>query len=240
MDYYKNFISTFDRLNTSNNSRRVFEDFVELSACTITHREDILNLEERDLRRFEILKNYDSKDSELFSELFYIAAGALTEKPEQDFLGAVSERLNLGLNLMSYDLAVTNAATILFGEDLNEMPIRFMDTAAGAGTQIIAMANALKKNGVNYQNDVYFVAADPDRTAALMCYIQMSLLGCAGTVTVSNSPTDETFSVLNTPMLFNGVWDPDRKIAAVMNHLKGIDFVEEAKTRPEIKTLSDL
>lgn len=41
-----------------------------------------------------------------------------------------------------------------------------------------------------YQNDVLFVGQDVDRVVALMCYIQLSVLGCAGYVAIGNSLTN--------------------------------------------------
>lgn len=244
MDHKKSFMKTFDKLTYSHNPSRVFEDFVELCACSISNRVDRSNYDEREKRYLEILKNYNHDDPELFKELFGIVTDALTENPEQDFLGTIFMNLNLGNQNLGqcftpYDLAAMNAEMLISGEDLNKRPIRFMDPAAGAGVMIIAISNEFKKKGVNYQNDVYFSATDLDRTAAFMCYVQMSMLGCPGTVTIGNSLTDETFSVWYTPMLLNEVWDSRRKIATVMNCFNGTDFIKEAKTRPVIKTLSD-
>ena len=61
------------------------------------------------------------------------------------------------------------------------------DSCCGAGAMLIAFANVAKKHGLNYQNGVLFIAQDIDRTAALMCYIQLSLLGCSAVVIVGDS-----------------------------------------------------
>ena len=61
------------------------------------------------------------------------------------------------------------------------------DPACGAGAMLIAFANVAKKHGINYQEQVLFVAQDIDRTAAMMCYIQMSLLGCPAIVVIGDS-----------------------------------------------------
>ena len=42
---------------------------------------------------------------------------------------------------------------------------------------------------------------DIDRVAALMCYIQLSLLGCSGYVVVGNSLTNPTISLYGNPLL---------------------------------------
>ena len=63
------------------------------------------------------------------------------------------------------------------------------DPACGAGAMLIAFANAAKRHGINYQKHVLFVSQDIDRTAAMMCYIQMSLLGCPAVVVIGDSLT---------------------------------------------------
>jgi hypothetical protein len=65
--------------------------------------------------------------------------------------------------------------------------VRVNDPACGAGVMLIAFANAAKRHGINYQKQVLFVAQDIDRTAAMMCYIQLSLLGCPATVVIGDS-----------------------------------------------------
>ena len=47
--------------------------------------------------------------------------------------------------------------------------------------------NVARKHGINYQEQVLFVAQDIDRTAAMMCYIQLSLLGCPAVVAIGDS-----------------------------------------------------
>ena len=60
------------------------------------------------------------------------------------------------------------------------------DCACGAGATLIAARNSLKHTGIG-TNQTLFVGQDVDRTAALMCYIQLSLLGCAGYVVIADT-----------------------------------------------------
>jgi len=70
----------------------------------------------------------------------------------------------------------------------------------------------LEKTNLNYQNHLLVVAQDIDETVALMCYIQLSLLGVAGYVKVGNSLTepmtdnDDKENYWFTPMYFSNVW----------------------------------
>lgn len=46
-----------------------------------------------------------------------------------------------------------------------------------------------------------YVAQDIDRTAALMCYLQLSLLGCAGYVVVGDTLLQPSVSPTGSPLL---------------------------------------
>lgn len=76
----------------------------------------------------------------------------------------------------------------------------------------LAARKQLKKANLNYQNHLLIVAQDIDETVALMCYIQLSLLGVAGYVKVGNSLTepmtdsDDKENYWFTPMYFSNVW----------------------------------
>ena len=60
------------------------------------------------------------------------------------------------------------------------------DPCCGAGALLIAARNTMVRNKLGPAVALY-VAQDIDRTAALMCYLQLSLLGCAGYVVVADS-----------------------------------------------------
>ena len=80
-----------------------------------------------------------------------------------------------------------------------------------------------KENG-RYDRDLLFVAQDLDPVVAKMCYIQLSLLGCAGYVAVGDSLTNdisgpklfpsigEGGELWFTPMWFTPVWQGRREL----------------------------
>lgn len=65
--------------------------------------------------------------------------------------------------------------------------ISVCDPACGAGATLIAAVSSMKRLKNNFQNHVLFVGQDVDRVVAQMCYIQLSLLGCAGYICVGNT-----------------------------------------------------
>ena len=90
------------------------------------------------------------------------------------------------------------------------------DCCCGGGATLIAGVNTAKrllgKEGLNFQNHVLVSAQDIDETVALMCYIQLSLLGVAAYIKVGNSltePMTDSDTLENywfTPMYFSDVW----------------------------------
>lgn len=83
-----------------------------------------------------------------------------------------------------------------------------------------------RRQGINYQTSVLFVAQDIDFLASCMCYIQLSLLGCAGYIVVDDSimrPAQSyddrallpvsSQNVWITPMYYRDVWEERRQLA---------------------------
>ena len=73
--------------------------------------------------------------------------------------------------------------------------------------------------GINYQTQAVFVGQDIDRIVGMMCYIQLSLLGCPGYVVIADTLTNPLtgFSALRpcpkegqefwyTPFFFRPEW----------------------------------
>ena len=122
---------------------------------------------------------------------------ALEENPEQDFLGSLYHYLDLqqeqkGQFFTPYHICECMSELQFTGDEKAEKLeekgcISVNDPACGAGAMLIAFANVAKRHGINYQKHVLFVAQDIDRTAAMMCYIQMSLLGCPAIVVIGDS-----------------------------------------------------
>ena len=73
---------------------------------------------------------------------------------------------------------------------------------------MIAFANSAKRAGVNYQRNILFVAQDVDLIAGLMCYIQLSILGCKAYIKIGNSLTEPitTDSVIDETFWFTPMY----------------------------------
>lgn len=83
---------------------------------------------------------------------------------------------------------------------------RRRDPACGAGGMIVAMAEAMLEAGFNPQKQMMVYCVDIDPVAAMMCYIQLSLMGIPAIVATGNSLTVAIKREMATPMFVLGHW----------------------------------
>lgn len=233
IDPKKEFLRVFNQLTNRHRSWDVWRDFIVMYACALSNPVDKQHYDEREALYLRTIKKYNKQEQPLFSELAAHTVMALEENPEQDFLGNIYMSLNLGNQhngqfFTPYHVCELMAEVSMQDSVLKiekEGYITINDPCCGAGATLIASVHAAKKRlekaGYNYQNHVFVVAQDIDMTVALMCYIQLSLLGVAGYVKVGNSLTDpittnnSTENYWYTPMYFFPAWSMRRIFGAM-------------------------
>jgi N-6 DNA methylase len=196
---------------------RVFADFCEMAALSIACAIPPRNLESpRELRYKQIADAYTEEERDRIGGMFACVVLGLEQEPA-DFLGPIFQELELsnhwhGQFFTPMELARLMASvTVGDGEDVKQRVkergfVMLGEPACGAGVMVIAFAEALKLADVNPQTSSYFDAVDVDATAAHMAYVQLSLLGLPGRVTIGNSLSLETRDVFVTPMHHIGMW----------------------------------
>jgi len=222
----KEFMDTFRQLSIRSRPWEVWKDFITMFACALSNPLDKANFNGREVSYMQIIcnKKYSPKELELFPKLAADTVMALEYNPEQDFLGKIFMSFNLGNEtggqfFTPYHVCQLMAATTLSDivPQIKEKGyITINDPCCGAGATLIAAVHEarrqLGKAGLNFQNHILITAQDVDYTTALMCYIQLSLLGMAGYVKIGNtltepmSPTDTSENYWFTPMYFFNVW----------------------------------
>ena len=196
-DYKKEFCTLMDRFAFRYSRWQVWNDFLSLSALSLANVIPGPEKEGREERYRTIMDGYRKEEQEIFPQMLGLVVLALEEDPEQDFLGSLYHYLDLqqeqkGQFFTPYHICEF-MSELQFAEDGKAgQPdgrgyISVSDPACGAGAMLIAFANVARKHGINYQKHVLFVAQDIDRTAAMMCYIQLSLLGCPAVVAIGDS-----------------------------------------------------
>lgn len=228
----KEFAKEYERLCHRNSRHQVWQDFVYMAAAAISNAVDKRHADQREQQYLAIIKKYTREELEVFPQLFALIVSGMEEYPDQDFLGELYMQLELGNSCAGQFFTPYHVCKLMaeitidpdkLMHDLNRNGyISINDCACGAGATLVAAAMVLKDSkqlkdiDFNYQQQALFVAQDIDCTVGLMCYIHLSLLGCAGYVRIGNSLTDPlTGNILfgdgsaNTwymPMYFSGSW----------------------------------
>ena len=190
------FQKVFSRLCDTNSAWQVWSDFVEMTAISISNAVEIREKvkQEREARYMNIIGTYTKKEQAIFPELVSILVQSLQRNSEQDFLGEMFMSLELGNHwkgqfFTPYSLCKAMAA-INIDDALDKVAqkgyIAVNDPACGAGATLIGARNALELAKIG-GTQAFFIGQDIDRTAAMMCYVQLSLLGCAGYVVVADT-----------------------------------------------------
>lgn len=216
----------------------LWSDFVTVFALALSQQ-----LDPRDNRAKmynETISKYSQDELQKFVQLSCLVTKAFEENREQDYLGQLYMELELGNHwtgqfFTPYHVCKAMAsmtASDCVAEIEEKGYITMNDCACGGGATLIAGTNAvydaLKKaeSPLCYQDHVLVVAQDLSQTTALMCYIQLSLLGIAAVIKVGDTllnpfnydplfapPDDDLWF---TPMYFSDVW-ATRRMSRLMD-----------------------
>lgn len=205
----------------------VWQDFVTLSAISISNTVDRRNAAEREKTYMTISGKYKPTELEKFSQMLCEVVTGMDINSDQDFLGELYMALELGNDHAGQfftPYSVCRCMAEMTSTDLSARVerdgwISVNDPACGAGALLVAFANACLRQKINYQTSVLFVAQDIDYIVGLMCYLQLSLMGCAGYVVIANTLTNPSTAldrrgliprpgenVWYTPFYFRDVW----------------------------------
>ena len=209
---------------------QIWDDFVHIAAASLSQPLDFLQSREDDyLTR---IKKYDKDTVQLFPAML----GELVNEMEKangdgvaefaDVLGDAYMRLELnnhwkGQFFTPYNVCYMMAMMSMGGngdeiaDKTNEAIktegfVTINDCCCGAGGMLIAGADVLRWRGINYPKDALFVGQDVDPVCALMCYIQLSLLGMPAVILIGNSLTMEYRETWFTPFYMMRRWKFDK------------------------------
>ena len=177
----------------------IFTDFCEMVAISISNGSDLFHnalWSKREEQYLSIAKKYDQKEMKEITDLLGLLTIALEENME-DVLGWVY--MDLGGNSRTgqfftpYHLSQLLASVTL---SEHEDTITLNEPSCGGGSGIIAAADYLKTNNVDFQKSLKVTAQDLDWKCVHMCYIQLSLLGIKA-ICVQGDSLQKPFNGLN-------------------------------------------
>lgn len=227
-DQQKQIVKIIEGMSGRRSAWEIWQDFIVMSALAISNSVDREHRETREQEYMNRAARYAREEMEQFPAMLALVVDAMEENPDQDFLGDLFMCLGLGDQwkgqfftpyCICKAMAKLNSKEQLEQEIAEKGWISVNDPACGAGALLLAFANETRERGINYQEKVLFVGQDIDYLAGMMCYIQISLLGCPGYVVIGDTLAHPGTSldergllprpgknVWKTPMFFRDCW----------------------------------
>ena len=211
-------IKKIEHLGMRHGVGKVFSDFVAFCAYAISNPVDGIHREEQETAYLSIAKSYTKAEMNLFSECFadlvMLADTYAKDVGPRDILGKVMESLGLtsdstGQFFTPEEVSIF-MAKILMGnpeEAISEKGyITINEPCSGSGRMLLAAAEVLNENKINYCSQMCVLAEDVDLRCAQMTYVQLSLYGIPAVVKHKDTLSMKTWSVWYTPVYMLNKW----------------------------------
>lgn len=203
----KEFVRLFDGMTGAHSRPELWRDMIPLFALCIA--QSVQWRKDREERYLGIVRRYDEKCLSAFSQLLGLLTVILEEGIRAENFGDPLGELFMEMQLGSafggqfftpYHVALMMARLLMDAEQVRRQIAEtgratLYEPACGAGATLIAAAQALREQGIDYQRQCVFYAQEIDEATAMMCYIQLSLLGAPAVVRVGNTLTDPEMRV---------------------------------------------
>jgi type I restriction-modification system DNA methylase subunit len=239
-----NIIKMIDGVGRRHDRRTVFRDFVTMSAVALS-KADLRQAEAREELYMQTVRKYSSEEAKTITHMFAELQEGLSVSP-RDILGEIFMQLEIGNSRMGqfftpHHICELMAAIPMSDEIAAKVAkhgfVTVNEPASGSGATIIAMMLAMQDRGLNYQRHVHVTAVDLDPTAAMMAYVQLSLMHVPAIIVHGNTLTLEEYSHWYTPAHIMGGWNRKlsqaRAESAAAKLLAGGDGEEQAGVEPD-------
>lgn len=208
MNYKKQIVDDFRRLQGKHNMYELWCDFLEMAAISIANSVNKIGWNEREQKYLQTSKRYTKEELISFSEILGKITLAL-EEDYTDLLGEIFMELELysasqGQFFTPYNLSQL-CASISFNEERVKQEIetkgyiKMNEPSVGGGGMCVAMIEKMLSHGYNPQKQLYIECNDLDIKGVYMTYITLSLYGIPAKVHHMNTLTLEHFSEWHTP-----------------------------------------
>lgn len=243
VDHQKELAKLLNSFYGRHNHWQVFSDFCEMGAITFSNAVDFTQREKREERYLQIVKGYNREELDKFARGLASLTMALDDG-FCDVLGRTFHDLELhnkwaGQFFTPYDVSRMMAnMTIGEGEDIKARIaqrgfVTAQEPAVGSGSMVIALAQAMRDAGINYQQHLHVTAIDVDVKCVHMAYLQFALLHIPAVIVHGNTLSLEEYGHWYTPahILDGWNWKLRRQVA--------IDESFEVITAPAIEAIPD-
>jgi hypothetical protein len=207
------FIREFQKLAPHRHRYEVFRDFVHMSAFSLVNAWPYTRSEAIEAEFESIKARYSPEEFTGFTRLLAILQELLEPEP-RDILGQLFMELELGSQHTGQFFTPPEVSELMVrmmvpikGDPLGGKPfVTMAEPACGAGGMVLSFVKIMIEAKLNPMHRLWVQAQDIDRTAALMCYIQLSLWGVPAAVVVGNTISNEQREVFHTIGHHMGGW----------------------------------
>ena len=153
IDWENKFLKSFQKLTYRHRAWDVWRDYILLHACSISNVLDQENYDQREKRYLKIIRQYSKEEQAIFPELAAYTTMALDQNQEQDFLGKMFMRLDLGNRSAGQFFTPYHVcelmAEVVATDALEKIEqygyISINDPCCGAGATLIAGVHVIRK-----------------------------------------------------------------------------------------------
>lgn len=210
-DLLKDFKSNFMKLDQSKTIYQKWSDVIFLTSAAFKNSIKNINpffysqtIEDEYLK---VINQYSKQDQNLICEMLGMFILIADSTEPCDILGDIFMDLGLadswkGQFFTPNSVSQMMAKIKLFGlkERIKKQGfISISDPACGAGSTLLACVNEFINNGIDPAKHLFIHAQDIDRTAALMCFIQLTLWNVPAIVNVGDTLKNEVRETWQTP-----------------------------------------
>lgn len=222
------------------NTYTIWRDFITLAACTISNSVDKSQWQEREDMYMKTIEKYERDEANKFAEMLALVTLGLESGQMGDFLGELYMQLEMGNRDTGQFFTPYNVskmmARLIDAKEENGI-VKLNEPSCGSGGMIIAYAETMKIQDINYQEKLRVVCNDLDYDVVKMAYIQLSLLGIDAVIMQGNTLTLKMNEVWYTPMHFvNLAREKERQsndnAERMLNIMKDLQELEEPVKEP--------
>lgn len=208
----KEFLSKFKSLDYSKNKAEKWSDFIFLSAAALKNSIKLVSpsyyCQKVEDEYLDIVKKYKRESINIFAELLSIFVLMADKKEPCDILGDIFMELELSDAWKGQFFTPSSVSDLMAQIELSDIKNRletnrylsFNDPACGAGSTLLACVKVFTGNNINPAKKMFVYGQDIDRTAALMCYIQLSLWNVPAIIAVGDSLKNQIRELWHTPV----------------------------------------
>ena len=185
MDYENEIIRTINEISGSRSPYEVFCDWIKCMAIAISNNQTFFRdkiWQEREQLYIDTIKKYSEEEKNNFVKMRELLVSEM-ENHMGDILGEIFMKSDMGSKINGqfftpYAVNQATARTLIKQTKPDKNGVYHLyEPTCGAGGMIIAMAQCLKEEGIDYQKKLKVVAQDLDWKSVYMAYVQLSYYG---------------------------------------------------------------